>query len=169
MDEALVIDEIERYRQGMELGNCDFITFIPTSPRQEGVDILYFKSPIYKTIQVKGSRVYDNRSSLPTAWIVLPDKYFSKKTCPAIDFFVFVFHVVVGGKHKPKFTQEYLVVPFADMDSYIVTNGIKSSGGKYHFAFEIDLARKSIIQVRHKLVALSSSNFTKYWNNWSQL
>lgn len=169
LDETFVIDEIDRYKQTIKAKPCDYITFIPSNPRQEGVDIVYYLSGGYKTIQVKGSKVYNKNGGIPTAWITLPEKYFTTGKCYNIDFFIFVFHVLVPGASKPMFAQEFLVIPYSDIDHNIKANAIIPSGEKYHFSFSINYSANMILQTRHKVILPSSNDFTFYWNNWRLL
>lgn len=171
LDEALVIDEIANFKLVKNISNSDFTTFIPSNPRQQGVDILFIKGNKYNTIQVKGSRIYNvntNQLQPPSAWFTLDSTYFTSPIIK-IDFFIFVFHTIQQGSSKPFFLQQFLIVPFKDMDNYLKSTAYPISKGKYHLGFTIDITSSTVLQIRNKKKLGSPANFSKYLNNWNLL
>jgi hypothetical protein len=167
VDEAIVVDAIKS-----EFKKSKFEVFFPTNIQLKDIDLILLdlKKMKVKTLQVKGSRTYTNKSDIKrfgpgsNAWFTI-NKESIFKPSNHVDFFIFVLHCFVDVANKKEIQVQYLVIPIKEFQA--IAKKKKEQGGKYNFYIWINSKGEKAFEWRnpnHKQIPLS-----KYLNAWDLL
>lgn len=115
--------------------------FFPVNSQLKDVDLIVYnlKNGKAKTIQVKGSRTYENKGEYYSWNKVKKNSILNPSN--KVDFFIFVIHLPKITKIKRQIGQAYLVIPIKELKKKVKQKKLRK-GNDYYFEFLIDEAKK---------------------------
>ena len=160
VDEAIAADKLRQVLRR------DYQVFFPANSQLKDVDLIVYnlKNGKTKTVQVKGSRTYEQNGDYYSWNKVKKNSIFNPTNI--VDFFIFVIHLPKITKTKRRIGQAYLVIPIKELKKKAKQKKLRK-GGDYHFQFWIDEKKKQAWDYNNP--KNEEIDFSKYLNNFNLL